>query len=167
MRKAGTIRYFYNYVSNHFNMPLSKFRLWNFQKRDNATWRPWKTIVPIDNEEDEKESHLDDQKIREYTGVMFERTMREVKSNKNRVFHYHDHNTPGLNVWLEVLPSISHGIDPITSLPMDATFVQDSILKRSYNMANGVENMEVNSRENNSRENERNNSSSSSTGWFS
>jgi hypothetical protein len=148
VRKAGTIRYFYNYISNHFNIPLSKFRLWNFQKRDNATWRPWKTIVPIDNEQDEKESQLDDQKIRDYTGVMFERTMREVKSNKNRVFHYHDHNTPGLNVWLEILPSINDGIDPITSLPMDAGYVQDSILKRNYGVENCLENMEVNSREN-------------------
>ena len=134
IRKAGTVKYFYDYVSNHFNIPLSRFRLWNFQKRDNATWRPWKVIVPANNQQDEEKSHRDDQKIRDYNGEMYRRHLHEVRSNKNRVFYYHEEKNSGLNIWMEIIPLPSKEIDPITSLPIKTSYVQESIIKNNENM---------------------------------
>lgn len=107
VRKTGTIKYLYDEISKIYKVPLGKFRIWKFERRDCQVWRPWQILTPKISEVDEQDSYEQDRRIledlagNEYTHTARE-LMKDLKEDDNRILANccRDDDTK-IHIWVE------------------------------------------------------------------
>lgn len=107
VRRTGTIRYLYKEISKIYKIPLGKFRLWKFERRDCNVWRPWVILAPKNDEAEEQISLEQDQKIiqdmlnSEFTHT-YRKIIMEIKEDENRVLgNCSRDNESQIHIWIE------------------------------------------------------------------